>query len=132
MMAAALLQLLDLQSVAQLSSERMLNCATEGIGIALLAWVLLRALGRQNSGTRFAVWFSALIGIAALPLLGHFGSGGAEIAKRSDITMPASWALYIFVGWALIAAVGLVRIGVGFRRLRQLRRSCVSIGAAVL
>ncbi len=58
---------LNLQSLAQLSSERILNSTVEGIGIALLAWVLLRALGRQNSGTRFAVWFAALLGIAALP-----------------------------------------------------------------
>jgi Zn-dependent protease with chaperone function len=123
---------LDLQSLAQISATRILNCAAEGIGIALLAWVLLRALGRQNSGTRFAVWFSALIGIAALPMLGHFGSSGAEPATRSEITMPASWALYIFVGWALIAAVGLARIGVGFWRLRQLRKSCVPIDPAVL
>jgi beta-lactamase regulating signal transducer with metallopeptidase domain len=132
MMAAALLQLLDLQSVAQLSSERMLNCATEGIGIALLAWMLLRGLGRQNSGTRFAVWFSALLGIAALPLFGPFASNGAEVVKRSEITMPASWALYLFTGWLLMAAAGLVRIGVGFWRLRQLRKSCVRIDAAAL
>ena len=59
---------LNLQSLAQLSAERILNSMVEGIGIALLAWILLRALGRQNSGTRFAVWFAALLGIAALPL----------------------------------------------------------------
>ena len=63
-------QSFSLQSLAGLSSERILNCTLEGMAIALLAWILLRALGRQNSGTRFAVWFSALLGIAALPLLG--------------------------------------------------------------
>lgn len=137
MISATLLQLpglqtLDLQSYAQISAARMLNCAAEGIGIAFLAWILLRMLGRQNSGTRFAVWFSALVGIAALPVLGHFGSSGGEMAKRSEITMPASWANYIFVGWALIATAGLVRIGVGFWRLRQLRKSCRPIDPAAL
>ncbi len=142
MIAAALLQSVDfqsfslgplnLQSVAQISAARMLNCTAEGIGIALLAWILLRVLRRQNSGTRFAVWFSALVGIAALPLLGHFVPGGTEMAKRSEITMPASWALYMFAGWLLIAMAGLLRIGVGFWRLRQLRKSCVPIDTAVL
>ena len=41
--------------------------------------------------------------------------------------MPASWALYIFAAWFVIAAAGLIRIGVGFWRLRQLRKSCVRI-----
>ncbi len=137
MIAASLLQslnfqTLELQSLAQFSSARILNCTAEGIGIALLAGMLLWALGRQNSGTRFAVWFSALVGIAALPLFGHFGSSAAEMAKRSEITMPASWALYVFAAWLLIAAAGLIRIGVGFWRLRQLRKSCVRIDNAAL
>jgi hypothetical protein len=46
------LQSLDLQSFAQVSSARLVNCTVEGIGIALLAWILLRVLGRQNSHTR--------------------------------------------------------------------------------
>ena len=76
------------ESLAQLSAERILNCAAEGMVIALLAWLVLRALGRQNSGTRFAVWFAALLGIAALPLLGHWTATDAGLAKPSEITMP--------------------------------------------
>jgi beta-lactamase regulating signal transducer with metallopeptidase domain len=130
-MTAALLQSVDFQSFAQISATQILNCTVEGIGIALLAWILLRTLGRQNSGTRFAVWFSTLLGIAALPLIGHFGANNAEIAK-SEISLPSSWAFYIFAAWLLIAVVGLVRIGVGFWRLRQVRKGCVRIEAAVL
>ena len=69
---------LNLQSLAQLSAERILNCTAEGMVIALLAWLLLRAIGPQNSGTRFAVWFAALLGIAALPLFGNWAASGAE------------------------------------------------------
>ena len=126
------LQSLDLQSFAQVSSARMVNCTVEGIGIALLAWILLRALGRQNSHTRFSIWFSALVGIAALPLVGHFGTSGSEMVKQSEIVMPASWARYIFAGWALIATAGLARIVFGFWRLRQLRDGCVPVDAATL
>lgn len=137
MTATGLNPLLDfqpfsLQSLAGLCSERILNCTLEGMAIALLAWILLRALGRQNSGTRFAVWFSALLGIAALPLLGHLVSGTADLGKRSEITMPASWALYLFAGWAMIATAGLVRLGFGFWSLRQLRKSCVPVDIGTL
>jgi beta-lactamase regulating signal transducer with metallopeptidase domain len=132
---------LNLQSFAQLSSARLLNCTAEGIGIALLAWILLRVLGRQNSGTRFAVWFSTLLGIAALPVLGYLGSiimAASSIApsgmatRKSEITMPASWALYIFGGWLVMAVVGLIRVAVGFWHLRQLPQTCVRIDAASL
>jgi beta-lactamase regulating signal transducer with metallopeptidase domain len=121
-----------LQSLAQLSAERILNCTAEGMIIALLAWLLLRAIGPRNSGTRFAVWFAALIGIAALPLFGNWASAGSDLTKRSEITMPASWALYIFAAWALIAAVGLIRVGMGFWHLHRLRKNCASVDVATL
>jgi beta-lactamase regulating signal transducer with metallopeptidase domain len=123
---------LDLQSLAQLSAERILNCTAEGMIIAVLAWFLLRAIGPRNSGTRFAVWFAALLGIAALPLFGNWASAGAELTRRSEITMPASWALYIFAAWALVAAVGLIRVGLGFWHLHRLRQSCVPVDVATL
>jgi len=133
MMATGLNLLFDfqsfsLQSLAGPGSERILNCTVEGTAIALLSWILLRALGRQNSGTRFAVWFSALLGIAALPLLGHH----PVLTKRPEITLPASWALDLFAGWALIASAGLIRIGFGFWRLRQVRKSCVPVDLTTL
>jgi len=123
---------LNLQSLAELSAERLLNCAAEGIVIALLAWFLLRAVGPQNSGTRFAVWFAALLGIATLPLLGHWSAPGAELTARSEFVMPASWALYIFTGWLLIAAAGLFRVGLGFWQLHQLRKSCMPVDRSTL
>jgi Zn-dependent protease with chaperone function len=117
----------DLQSLAQLSAERMLNSMVLGTGIALLAWILLRALGRQNSGTRFAVWFAALLGIAMIPAFGNWHSGGSGLAKPSAITIPGSWALYIFSGWLVLAGLGLIRLGVGFWRLRHVRKTSVSV-----
>jgi Zn-dependent protease with chaperone function len=133
MIAAAIdLRTFDLQSLARLSSERMLNCAVEGIGIALLAWVLLRALGRRNSGTRFVVWFSALLAIGALPLFGSLASSGSRLAEGSRVTLPASWALYIFACWLLIAAAGMVRIGIGLWHVHGLRKRCGPIDLPAL
>ena len=122
----------SLQSVAQLSAERILNCTAEGIVIALLAWLVLRAIGPQNSNTRFAVWFAALLGIATLPLFGNWAASGAGMAQRSEITMPASWALYIFAAWLLMAAAGLLRVGLGFWHLHRLRKSCMPLDIATL
>ncbi len=124
-----------LQTVAQISSERILNALPEGILIALFAWVLLRILRRQNSGTRFAVWFLALLAVAALPLLNSFGEGGALMAARVSshlergnpqpaIVIPIQWAVLVFAVWALGACVALLRLASGLWRLRQLRRSC--------
>src|SRR5579862_547373 len=121
-----------LQPLAQLSAERILNCAAEGMVIALLAWVLLRTIGPRNSGTRFAVWFAALLGIAALPLVGGLASHGSNLTKHSEITLPASWALYIFTAWAAVAAVGLLRVGVGFWHLHRLRKNCTPVDATTL
>jgi beta-lactamase regulating signal transducer with metallopeptidase domain len=120
----------QLNQLAQLSAERMLNCMLEGIAIGLFAWILLRVTGRPNSSTRFAVWFSALLAIAALPVLSAV-SGSAH-AGASAITVPGSWALDIFFIWAAIAGVLLLRVGVGLVQLRTLRASCAAIDPATL
>jgi len=65
-------------------------------------------------------------------LAGDFADRGGELAKRSEITLPVSWALYIFAAWALVAAVGLLRIGVGFWHLYRLRKGCVPVDVATL
>ncbi|MFZ0769796.1 MAG: M56 family metallopeptidase [Candidatus Sulfotelmatobacter sp.] len=117
-------------ALAQIFAERMLNSMAEGIAIALFGWVSLRALGRQNSNTRFAVWFSALMAIAALPLFANITlglPGAVASATHSAFRLPGSWAVDIFVAWAVIAGVGLARIGLGFWHLYKLRLGCAAI-----
>ena len=145
---------LSVQTVAQISVERILNALPEGFLIALFAWVLLRVLRRQNSGTRFAVWFLALLTVAALPVLGGISEGrglmagmspGMKSAMTSEmasanswgsmrpaITIPGRWALVVFFAWALGACVAMMRLAAGLWRLRRLRRSCTPIVAADL
>ena len=138
---------LSVQTVAQISVERILNALPEGFLIALFAWALLRVLPRQNSGTRFAVWFLALLTVAALPGLGGIGEGQARMVAgmssfmssanswgslRPAITIPGRWALFVFLVWALGASVAMMRLLAGLWRLRQLRRSCTPIIAADL
>jgi beta-lactamase regulating signal transducer with metallopeptidase domain len=116
----------NLQSLAELSAGCLLNSMAEGIGIALFAWVLLR-ITRQNSGTRFAVLFLALLTIAALPILGSLHPAVVTIASHSELKIPSSWALYLIAVWLVISGISLGRVVLGFWQLQRLRQSCVAI-----
>jgi beta-lactamase regulating signal transducer with metallopeptidase domain len=123
------------QMLAQIFADRMLNSVWEGIVLALFGAALLHALSRQNASTRFAVWFSTLVAIAALPLFGSTANGGAGAITRATHTalqLPASWAIVIFAVWALGASAGLAKVAFGFWQLRRLRRSCSIVDSADL
>jgi Zn-dependent protease with chaperone function len=129
----------SLQSMAQISIERILNALPEGVLVAVFAWMLLRVLRKQNSGTRFAVWFLALLTVAALPVWGGFGDGRALMAPgmswgrlRPAITIPGTWALFVFVAWALGASVAMAQLVVALWHLRRLRQSCTPVVAGEL
>lgn len=129
----AVMTALDLNTLAQISAERMVNCLVEGIVLAGLAGLLLRVVRRQNSGTRFALWFSVLVAIALLAVFGGGWASSVSLAPatpgpvRLGITLPVSWALYLFRAWAAIAGVGMVRVGVSLWHLYALRKSCVAV-----
>jgi beta-lactamase regulating signal transducer with metallopeptidase domain len=125
-----------LDAIVQMSAARIVDCLVEGTLVAGFAALVLRVARRQNSGARFAMWFSALMATAALPLFGAGWAGAgtplATLARRPEITLPGSWALWLFWAWAGIAGIGLVRVGVGLWHLGALRRSCVEIDAELL
>ena len=102
----------------------ILNSLLFGIGIALLAWAVTRVFGIRGSGTRFAVWFIALIAIAALPWVGHseasVGNPVAGVATNA-LEFPRSLALYLFGVWITGSVFGLIRIGISLFRIRKLR-----------
>ena len=128
----------DLQTLAQVFTGRLLNSAVVGIVLAGMVWMLLRLTGRQNSGTRFAIWFSALLAIVALPFI----SGSRFLAAHSPvfpawiphrtITLASSWAFYLFAAWGVGASLLLLRLGVGLWKVRQLRRHCSEVDLATL
>lgn len=125
----------ELQTVAQFFIEGLLNTAAEGVVLAGLVWVLLRLIGRQNSGTRFAIWFCALLAIVALP----FVSGSSFLAShfpvlhpalRGEIVLSRSWAFCLFAAWAAGTGLLLLRLAVGLRRVRRFRRNCSELDLA--
>jgi beta-lactamase regulating signal transducer with metallopeptidase domain len=117
----------SLQTFAQKTIEHGINSLPEGLLIVLFAWTLLRLLPRQNSRTRFAVWFAALLVVAALPLFGglfHRTTTALFPPVTTAISLPAAWATIFFVIWTLAVSVMTARLAVGLWRLRELRQSC--------
>lgn len=136
-MAMMMTAALDVNAIAQASALRIVDCLVEGTLIAGFAAVVLWVVRRQSSATRFAVWFAALVAIAALPLLG--GGAGfsgaafpAERVSRAVVTLPASWPLYLLAAWGAIAGLSLVRVGQGLWHLHVIRKSCVPVDEAQL
>jgi beta-lactamase regulating signal transducer with metallopeptidase domain len=127
----------DWNAIAQASALQIVDCLIEGTLIAIFAGLMLGANRREDSGTRFAVWFSALIAIAALPLLGssRWSSAAgvpAETVGHPAIMLPGTWALYLFGAWAVVAGCLLIGVARGMWHLRVLRKSCQPVDAAKL
>jgi len=127
---------LNLNEIAQASTVQIVYCLVEGTLIAVFTAAALGLSRRQSSVIRFAAWFSALMAIATLPLLAgslwsHVG-GISQSVSHSAITLPGSWALYLFGAWAAISAWHFVGIGRGLWHLHALRKSCVAIDPATL
>ncbi|MGO8793890.1 MAG: M56 family metallopeptidase [Candidatus Sulfotelmatobacter sp.] len=123
----------DIQQLVQIVAERALNSIAGGLLIAAFAWLLLRVVGRQNAGTRFLVWFSALIAIAALPFVPALNHVGAMTkAMNAEVVLPSFWAVAIFFVWILIAAVAATRVLAGLWNLRRLRASGTPLEPAQL
>jgi len=118
-----------LHAVARISVEQMLYCLIEGTLLACLVGMLLRMLPRRNSGTRFVVWFSALLAMLILPFLSGaaktaMANSAQSSAAKPPLVISSSLCLYIFGAWAAIAALALARVAVGMWQLRRLRRNC--------
>jgi beta-lactamase regulating signal transducer with metallopeptidase domain len=128
----------ELETLVQFVTGRLLNTAVGGVVIAGLVWVFLRLISRQNSGTRFAIWFSALLAIVALPFFGESGfvTSHSRILPppswHGEITLSSSWAFCLFAAWAAGSGLLLLRMSVGLWRVLQIRRNCSDLEFASL
>jgi len=124
--------------LAQIAIERVLNSLPEGLLIALFAEALLRILPRQNSRTRFVVWFAALLLVASLPVLvmGGFARRPMAVAwlahAASAVSLPARWASFLLIAWALSVCMMMARLVSGLWRLHQLRQTCEPVNLSGL
>ena len=130
-----MIPVLHLQAISEMALTGILICFAGGIPATLFAWILLRAFGRQNSSTRFAILFSTLLAILLLPLAAHLRTSAADslpLHSQSLITIPSYWAEIIFGMWGLLATFALVRVAVSFLNLQQLRKSCRDVDVTSL
>ena len=125
---------LGLHEIAQFSTLRILDSLIEGSVIAGVGALILRVTPRQNAAARFTVWFSTLLAIAGLPLIASSTPHRliSETVARPAVTVPASWALYFFAAWALIAGYFLFGVARALWHLHVLRKSCIAIDPAEL
>jgi len=95
----------ELHAIAQYLDLRMIDSLAEGLVVGVCAALLLRFSRKQNAGTRFAIGFSALLAIAVLPLTSGFWHSKVSSGSlnRAAFVVPESWALYLFVTWAVVA-----------------------------
>lgn len=111
---------------------RMLNTIAEGLVVSGCVWLALRWFRPLNSGTRFAVWFSTLVAIVALPFLSRTNSVEAVASSYSQLALPSSWAIYLLIAWAAIASILLARLSVSLWHIAKLRRSSTVVDPATL
>ena len=116
--------------IAPQAVEGMVHSLIEGSLLAFLIGLALRLIPRKNSGTQFIVWFSTLLAVTLLPFLGS-PSRGAAISglsgQRGLFILPASWAAYAFLAWAVSAMAGLACVAVGLWQVLRLRRNCTPV-----
>ena len=115
--------------LAETLTTRAVQSLGEGVLIAFFSGAVIRS-SRQGAGTRFAVWFSSLVAIAVLPMLGgkwlsrpvpHYSSGHAAI------TISDRWAVCLLAVWAAIAIWFLCGVIKAAWHLHVLRRSCIPL-----
>ncbi|HEX3986724.1 MAG TPA: M56 family metallopeptidase [Acidobacteriaceae bacterium] len=117
---------------AQTAVEHVLNTLPEGLLLAAGAWLLLRLLPRQNSGTRFAIWLVALAGVAGLPFLGVMRGGASSILPQThpEITLSPFWGSAFLLLWVPISLLALARVAAGLWQIRRVRKSCNEVALA--
>jgi len=114
------------EAIAQVLSLRIVDSLVEGTLICVFAALLFYMAGRKNAGSRFSFWFSTLLAIATVPMIrsGWWSHGSINGASRSAITLPESFAAYVFCVWAVISFWRLLGIGRGLWQIHLLRKNC--------
>jgi beta-lactamase regulating signal transducer with metallopeptidase domain len=114
---------MSFQAIASIGAERLLFSLGVGTLLAIVVWLLLRVLPKKDSRTSFAAWFATLLITAILPVSGLVWSHSSGETARSAavITISSAWAMYIFIAWASLALIGLLRVAVALRQVHRLR-----------
>lgn len=123
--------------LAGMALSGALNGLWIGLVLAALAAAALRAMPRANAATRYGVWFTALILVAAMPALSLLiprpaVAAAADVAAPSAalVTLPATarWPVFAVLAWLAISAILLARVAWSVRHIRRLKRNAAVLG----
>jgi beta-lactamase regulating signal transducer with metallopeptidase domain len=117
------------EAFARLSMGAILNSLWEGLALAVIAWLALRAVPRANASLRYALWCVALIGVLALPVLAIHASSTHVAAASSDpaIAVPQKLAQVMFALWYVVATILVLRLIGSYVRLQQLKATAAPL-----
>jgi beta-lactamase regulating signal transducer with metallopeptidase domain len=127
------------RAAAAMGFAGALNSLWIGVLLAALAAVALRAMPRPNATTRYAIWFTALLLILAMPalllLIPRSAPVSAPVAQPvahpgAIVALPvtAAWPLYIMLAWLGISLIMLARIAFSLWHIHVLKHDSTLIG----
>jgi beta-lactamase regulating signal transducer with metallopeptidase domain len=122
----------SLQRLVQFAGGHVVNGLIEGIFIAAFVSAFIWLLSRENSKTRFAVWFWTLLTVAVLPFLGFEHKATAVLTGTPRLDVPATWAEYALLAWTVVAFAGLVRVVISLVHVWNLKRCAREISSSEL
>jgi hypothetical protein len=107
---------------SRIAAGAFVSGAWQGIVLAAVVGLCLRAVPKTTAAIRFMVWSAVFVVLALLPLLRNFalrtdaGHGAMLHAVRVDVR----WSFAIAAVWVLLSAIRAVGLGLSAFRLRQI------------
>jgi bla regulator protein blaR1 len=115
----------------------------QGLAIASVTALALKATPRLNAATRHVIWWLALAAVLAIPVV-HFAAPQAETPSMPEVVKSASVGAVVLVlpalpgavttgliaFWAFTLVFGLIRIARSCREVGRLKRTSVSFDVA--
>ena len=121
----------------------IIACIWQGLAVAWLTALLLRATPRLNAATRHAIWWLALASVLALPFA-HFAAltvemPGPALAATVDVDTPAlllpappDWLIACIAGaWLGVVLLGFARLVHAVRLVAAVKRRSLQVDEAV-
>lgn len=114
-----------------------INWIVQGLVLGLVAAGCSRIWRRAPAAARYALWWTTLLAILAVPLLPAWTPAGPGEAMGGAlpplVAVPepgAPAATLFFAVWALCSAAALARLGAAAWIIRRIRRTCTALPAA--
>ena len=110
--------------LARVSTSAILNSLWQGMALAVVAWLALRAVPRTNAALRYGLWCVALVAVLALPLIAIYSTTATPAATAlpdAPLAVPQRLAQVMLVLWYFAATILIARLIVSYVRLQQLK-----------